>query len=261
MSFALRCRSCCSATLASKYAFTGQMRSADTASRISANNAALPASRRASMSVVMTPTSAALSSAHCADGAHAVADFEVDVPEEGDDAFDHAAAGVVGRGRHEDQDVDVGVRMQFAAAVAADRRERPALVAVRQLRAPHLAQDDVDELGARMHQHFDRFVGAEALGELGVRFLQFGAERVGRVSGRGEPLRQMREPQPGRAAQDRGFGRFDVLFERGHQFDAAGRLLRSPSVSTSTPVSVTRHGVFPLRRQRVILGHHGPAVA
>ena len=79
--------------------------------------------------------------------------------------------GVVGRGGHEDQDVDVGVRMQLAAAVAADRRERPAFVAGGQLRAPHFAQDGVDELGARVHQHFHRLVGAEALGELGVRFL------------------------------------------------------------------------------------------
>ena len=60
------------------------------------------------------------------DGAHAVADFEIDVPQERDQAFDHAAAGVVGRGRHQDQDVDVGVRMQLAASVAADGRERPA---------------------------------------------------------------------------------------------------------------------------------------
>ena len=108
---------------------------------------------------------------------------------------------------------------------------------------------------------FHRFVGAEALGQLGVRFLQFGAERVGRECGLREALGQVREAQPGRAAQDRGFGRLDVFFQRRHLVDAAGRLLRSPSVSTSTPVSVTRHGVFPLRRQRVVLGDHGPAVA
>ena len=35
---------------------------------------------------------------------------------------------------------------------------------------------------------FHRLVGAEALDQLGVRFLEFGAERVGRECGRGEPF-------------------------------------------------------------------------
>ena len=172
----------------------------------SANNCALPASRRASMSVVMTPTSAALSSAHSRDGAHAVTDLEIDVPQKGDHAFDHAATRVVGRGRHEDQDVDVGMRVQFAAAIAADGRERPAFIARGQLRAPDFAQDGVDEFGARVHQRLHRLVGAEAFGEFGVRIPEFGAKGVRRVAARWRAVRQDCEPQPGRAAQHRGFG-------------------------------------------------------
>src|SRR6185436_10542933 len=100
-----------------------------------------------------------------------------------------------------------------ATAVAADRRERPLRIALRQLRAPRLAQDGVDERGARMYQRLDRFVGAEALDELGVRFAQLDTEGFGRVRRGREPLRQVREPGPGTAKDGGGFGRFDIFVE------------------------------------------------
>ena len=128
------------------------------------------------------------------DGAHAVADLEIDVPQEGHQPFDQAAAGLIGCRGDQDQDVDVGMRMQLAAPVTADGRQCPAREAGRQLRAPHLAQDGVDELGARVHQGFHRFVGAEALHQLGVRVPELGAERVRRELGRRQALGQLREP-------------------------------------------------------------------
>ena len=91
--------------------------------------------------------------------------------------------------------------MQLAAPVTADGRQRPARVAGRQLRTPHFAQDGVDELGARVHQRLHRFIGAEAFHQLGVRVPELGAERVGRELGRRQPLGQLRQPEPGRAAQ------------------------------------------------------------
>ena len=150
------------------------------------------------------------------DCAHAVAHLEIDVPEERDHALDHGAARVVGRGGHEDQEVDVGVRMQFAAAVAADGGQCPARKSGRQLRAPDFAQDGVDEFGAGVHQHFHRLVGAEAFHEFGVGFLELLAECLGCEARGCEPLRQLGEPRPG-LMRNLGLGCFDVLVERGHQ--------------------------------------------
>ena len=151
--------------------------------------------------------------------------------------------------------------MQLAAAVTADGRQRPALVAGGQLRTPHFAQDGVDEFGAGVHQHFHRFIGAETFGELGVRFLQFLAKGVGCVCRLGEPIRQVREPQPGRAAQDRRFGCLDVLVQGGHLVRRRGALAALAERQHFDAGLGHEHGVFPLRRQRVVLGDHRPAVA
>ena len=165
------------------------------------------------MSVVMTPTSAALSSAHCATVRTLCPTSRLMSQRNVTTRSTTRAARVVGRVGHEDQDVDVGMRVQLAAAVAADRRERPAFVTCRQLRAPHFAQDDVDELGARMHQCFHRFIRAEALDEFGVRIPELDAKGLGCVVRLGESFGEQTETQPGRVAEDRGFGRFEILFE------------------------------------------------
>jgi hypothetical protein len=62
-------------------------------------------------------------------------------------------------------------------------------------------------------ERLDRLVGAEALDELGVGFRELGAKGVGRVVGRRQPFGKLSEPQPRRDADDRRFGRFDVLVE------------------------------------------------
>jgi len=84
--------------------------------------------------------------------------------------------------------------MQLAASVAAHGGQRPAFVSRGQLRAPHRAQDDVDELGARMHQGFDGLIAAKTLDQLGVCFLELRAECLGRESGFRQALGQVRKP-------------------------------------------------------------------
>ena len=169
--------------------------------RASRQQRALPASRRASMSVVITPTSATLSSAHSSTvrtlwpTSRLMSQRKVTTRSTTPRPASSGARG------HQDQDVDVGMRMQFAAAVTADRRQRPVVVAGGQLRAPDLAQDGVDELGARVHQRLDRLVGAETLGQFGVRSLSSVRKASGADFGGREAFGQLREPQPGRAAQ------------------------------------------------------------
>ena len=58
------------------------------------------------------------------DRAHAVADLEADVPQHADEALDERGAGGVERARQQDQHVDVGMRKELAAAVAADGDQR-----------------------------------------------------------------------------------------------------------------------------------------
>ena len=54
---------------------------------------------------------------------HAVADLEPDVPQEREEPADRLVRVVLGRAVEQDEQVDVGLRMQLAAAVAADRDE------------------------------------------------------------------------------------------------------------------------------------------
>ena len=58
------------------------------------------------------------------DRAHAVAHFEPDVPEDPDQPLDERRPCGIEPARQQDQDVDVGVRVELAATVAADGDER-----------------------------------------------------------------------------------------------------------------------------------------
>ena len=58
------------------------------------------------------------------DRAHAVADFEADVPHEREEALEIRLPGRRFALRQQDHDVDVGAQVQLAAAVAADRDQR-----------------------------------------------------------------------------------------------------------------------------------------
>ena len=57
------------------------------------------------------------------DGAHAVAGFETQIPERGDQPLDGGFVGRRRRLRQQDEQVDIGVRKEVAAAVSAHRRQ------------------------------------------------------------------------------------------------------------------------------------------
>ncbi len=61
------------------------------------------------------------------DGADAVPDFQAEIPEQLHDFFQLGAQGRIGNTVQQDQDIDVGMRKQFAAAVAADCHQRRVL--------------------------------------------------------------------------------------------------------------------------------------
>ena len=58
-------------------------------------------------------------------GADAVADLQADVPAGADEALNAFDAGLIGLVRRQQQQIDVGVRLQLAAAIAADGEKRP----------------------------------------------------------------------------------------------------------------------------------------
>src|SRR3546814_8705585 len=59
------------------------------------------------------------------------------------------------------QDVDVGVRQQFTAAVTADRDQRQASGGIGQEFLPRGTQHFVDQMRARMHQRIGRHARSE----------------------------------------------------------------------------------------------------
>jgi hypothetical protein len=120
--------------------------------------------------------------------AHAVADFQADIPQEGQEAPHlHVALepAVVGQQQHQ---VDVGLRMQLAAPVAADR-EQIGAAAQRSGEVPPDGEDHlVDDSGALVHQRFDRLIAHKALIEPLPGVGQRLAERGDRVRPVGERL-------------------------------------------------------------------------
>src|SRR5687768_14402356 len=83
-------------------------------------------------------------------GAHAVADFQPDVPEPADEALQSAALGFARLARQQHQQVDVRAGVHLAAAVAAGGDERR--VAHRADLAPHCAHRAIDELAVSGEQ-------------------------------------------------------------------------------------------------------------
>ncbi len=99
-----------------------------------------------------------------ADGPHAVADLQSDVPEEGEEAAHLAALAFPERLRGQHHDVDIRAGVELGAPIAAHRGERQAFGQIgAQARLPQARQQDIDEGGAGVHQRLDRFVIAEAL--------------------------------------------------------------------------------------------------
>ena len=155
--------------------------------------------------------------------------------------------------------------MQLAAAVAAHGQQRePSGERRVELLAPGDAQQQVDELRPGAHQHLDRFLGEEALLQLFLRLRDRLAEGGGRVLLLGELRRQALEQRPverGRRSRRSSSSRLEGLKAMGSwdiRFSAGPRRRGS---STSKPVCRDEHRVLPLRRERVVLGDHGPAVA
>ncbi|MNO75850.1 hypothetical protein D3C76_669130 [compost metagenome] len=96
------------------------------------------------------------------DRADTLADFQADVPEQGKEAFDRVAEGFLIFAIEQDQDVDVGMRVQLAATVAADGDQSDIGVVAPVEALPGLLQDLVDEPGAVFDQAADIAAAVEA---------------------------------------------------------------------------------------------------
>lgn len=79
---------------------------------------------RDSIRLVATVRSANPSSRHSSSGAHAVAHFQLEIPQQGDEFADPLRLLFRQPALAEHQHVDVRQRVQLAAAVAADRHQR-----------------------------------------------------------------------------------------------------------------------------------------
>ena len=89
------------------------------------------------------------------DRAHALPDFQADVPEQGEEALDRRAEDLVVGAVEQDQQVDVGVRVQLAAAVAADGQQGDVGILAPVEALPGFLEDLVDEPGAVLDQATD----------------------------------------------------------------------------------------------------------
>ena len=99
-------------------------------------------------------------------GPYAVADVELEVPEQADEGGD--VVRVAARVADQDQQVDVGARMEFAASVAADG-EQCHVVAVLEGVLPDLDQERIEEARALRDQDLGVFAAPEAVDEPAVR--------------------------------------------------------------------------------------------
>ena len=109
--------------------------------------------------------------------ADAVPDLEADVPEEGQEAADRVVHRVRSAGDEHEQ-IDVGLRVQLAAAVTADCHEVGRVEHLLGEMHPARENDLVDDLGAARDERLDRVVAAEALAEPIVRGFERVAERL-----------------------------------------------------------------------------------
>ncbi|MNE64043.1 hypothetical protein D3C80_1594280 [compost metagenome] len=79
-------------------------------------------------------------------------DFQADVPEQGEEAFDRLAKAFVVVAAQQDQQVDVRVGVQFATAIAAHRQQGDVGVCAPLQAIPGFSQDLVGEPGAILDQ-------------------------------------------------------------------------------------------------------------
>ena len=96
------------------------------------------------------------------DRAHALADFQADVPEQGEKAFDGLAEDFVIIAAQQDQQVDVRVRVQLATAVAANGEQGDVGILAPGEAFPGFLQDLIDEPGAILDQAANVTAGTKA---------------------------------------------------------------------------------------------------
>ena len=108
------------------------------------------------------------------DAAHAVADFDADVPQRADqrrDPFVMMIAGVVGQ---QQQNVDIGSRVKLAAAITADGGQRHLFGDDEVL--PDVAQHFIDQRGAAAQHGIGIGAGFIGRAQFGLACLQAGAQ-------------------------------------------------------------------------------------
>ena len=158
-------------------------------------------------------------------------DFQPDVPEEGQEALEAFVAFVEVALRQQDQHVDVGARMQFAAAVAAHRDQVDVFFPRADMQRPGAPQHDVHESRAIAHQRLDRLVVGEALLEACIAVRKHLA-KCGNPVGAGVERGGTGFQEGPRWQGDASRGRFDFFVRRGRHGQAGGRS-SAPSVNTS----------------------------
>ena len=169
------------------------------------------------------------------DGAHAVADLEADVPEEGQEPAEHLVPFLRITLRKEDHHVDVGAGVQLAASVAADGDQREFTGADPRMQVPGAYQHGVDQAGAVEDERVDRLVGLEAPPQVEVAVADGGAEFRRRIARqRRETGGQHREVRPRGGGRGVGDGA-----DRLHAAVQGSSRPFWPRVSTSQPVAVT----------------------
>ena len=231
------------------------------AARICASSRRCRASSRASISVVMTPTSAALSCAHSSTVRTLWPTSRPMSQRNVTKRLDALRPAALGRARGtQQQDVDVGAAVQLAAAVAADRHERPARDARSAKCSASFAQDDRSTSSARA-------CTSVSIGLVRAR----SAPRAPRAlawqqrsrNGAGAPCASARQRGRRGASSGQRSGAARAARARSQQdlvADVSAAAGTRRASAPRTPLSRHEHGVLPLRRQRVILGDDGPAV-
>ena len=186
-------------------------------------------------------------------GAHAVADFQADVPQKGDEAFQGGAGLRVGGVAEQHHQVHVGVRVQFAAAVAAHRHQGGLVKAVQAEQRPGGDQHPVHQPGAAVHQLGDR------------RFVK------GLVETRLAGLQELPGGEPRLITVAQGVEQRVLAHRRiqVHNGAASATALKTALVQIGffltggeylVTVGGDRQGMLPLGGQLAVLGDHGPAV-
>ena len=198
-----------------------------------------PPSSRASISVVATLTSAALSRWQSSIVRTLWPDLEADVPEEGEEPLDAVVTARDTALRQQDHHVDVGAGVQLAAAVAADGDQRHVALAGAGMQAPRASQHEVDHPRAVAHQHLDGLVVGEALAQVFVAASERATECRDRIGSGVERGVQRLEEGP-RRENDPTRGCLAAVGRDRRRRAQTGTRSFEPSVSTSTPVSVTR---------------------